>query len=126
MKDAKHRRSHLRGYCKTIAGSRRGQGRGVEARQVDLHDGEAGARVVGELADALGSLRCFVSNAGYTLVAVAAVAWPQNGVADELKSTGAEVVPLLGLAVLLGWLSYQLMTSLPALLILRAKVAAPR
>lgn len=65
-------------------------------------------------------------NAGYTLVAVAAVAWPQNGVADELKSTGAEVVPLLGLAVLLGWLSYQLMTSLPALLILRAKVAAPR
>jgi len=40
-------------------------GRRAEARQVDLHDGEAGARVVGELADALGSVECFVSNAGY-------------------------------------------------------------
>ncbi len=65
-------------------------------------------------------------NAGYTLVAAVAVAWPQNGVAGELKSIGAAVVPVLGLAVLLAALSYQLMTSLPALLILRAKVAAPR
>jgi NAD(P)-dependent dehydrogenase (short-subunit alcohol dehydrogenase family) len=40
-------------------------GRRAEARQVDLHDGDAGARVVGELADALGSVECFVSNAGY-------------------------------------------------------------
>jgi NAD(P)-dependent dehydrogenase (short-subunit alcohol dehydrogenase family) len=40
-------------------------GRRAEARQVDLHDGEAGARVVGELADALGGVDCFVSNAGY-------------------------------------------------------------
>ena len=40
-------------------------GRRAEARQVDLHDGEAGARVVEELADALGSVDCFVSNAGY-------------------------------------------------------------
>ena len=40
-------------------------GRRAEARQVDLHDGEAGARVVEELADALGSVDCFVSNAGH-------------------------------------------------------------
>jgi NAD(P)-dependent dehydrogenase (short-subunit alcohol dehydrogenase family) len=40
-------------------------GRRAVARQVDLHDGEAGARVVDELADALGSVECFVSNAGY-------------------------------------------------------------
>jgi len=40
-------------------------GRRAEARQVDLHDGEAGERVVGELADALGGVDVFVSNAGY-------------------------------------------------------------
>jgi len=39
----------------------RGHGRRAEARRVDLHDGEAGARVVGELADALGSVDVFVS-----------------------------------------------------------------
>jgi NAD(P)-dependent dehydrogenase (short-subunit alcohol dehydrogenase family) len=43
----------------------REHGRRAEARQVDLHDGEAGARVVGDLADELGSVECFVSNAGY-------------------------------------------------------------
>jgi NAD(P)-dependent dehydrogenase (short-subunit alcohol dehydrogenase family) len=40
-------------------------GRRAEALQADLHDGEAGARVIGELADALGGVDCFVSNAGY-------------------------------------------------------------
>ena len=65
-------------------------------------------------------------NAAYTLIAAAAVAWPQNGVVGELESVGAAVIPVLGLAVLLAWLSYQMMTSLPALLVLRAKVAAPR
>ena len=35
------------------------------AQQADLHDGEAGARVIEELADALGSVDVFVSNAGY-------------------------------------------------------------
>lgn len=40
-------------------------GRRAVARQVDLHDGEAGARVVDELAQELGSVECFVSNAGY-------------------------------------------------------------
>jgi NAD(P)-dependent dehydrogenase (short-subunit alcohol dehydrogenase family) len=40
-------------------------GRRAVMRQVDLHDGEAGARVMEELADALGSVDCFVSNAGY-------------------------------------------------------------
>jgi NAD(P)-dependent dehydrogenase (short-subunit alcohol dehydrogenase family) len=40
-------------------------GRRAVMRQVDLHDGEAGAGVVEELADALGSVDCFVSNAGY-------------------------------------------------------------
>jgi NAD(P)-dependent dehydrogenase (short-subunit alcohol dehydrogenase family) len=37
----------------------------AEARQVDLHDGERGAQVIGELADALGGVDVFVSNAGY-------------------------------------------------------------
>ena len=48
-----------------VRGDRGRHGRRAEARQVDLHDGEAGARVVEELADALGSVDCFVSNAGY-------------------------------------------------------------
>lgn len=65
-------------------------------------------------------------NAGYTLIAAAAIVWPQDSVFGELKSLGAAVIPLFGLAVLLAWLSYQLMTSLPALLEQRAKVAAPR
>lgn len=65
-------------------------------------------------------------NAGYTLIAAAAVRWPQDSVVGELKSLGAAVIPLFGLAVLLVALSYQLMTSLPALLDQRAKVAAPR
>jgi NAD(P)-dependent dehydrogenase (short-subunit alcohol dehydrogenase family) len=37
----------------------------AEARQVDLHDGERGARVIDELADALGGVDVFVANAGY-------------------------------------------------------------
>jgi NAD(P)-dependent dehydrogenase (short-subunit alcohol dehydrogenase family) len=40
-------------------------GRRAEARQVDLHDGEAGGLAVAELAEALGPVDCFVSNAGY-------------------------------------------------------------
>lgn len=40
-------------------------GRRAVAQQADLHDGEAGARVIEELADALGSVDVFVSNAGY-------------------------------------------------------------
>jgi NAD(P)-dependent dehydrogenase (short-subunit alcohol dehydrogenase family) len=43
----------------------RAHGRRAEALQVDLHDGEAGARVIDELAGRLGSVECFVSNAGY-------------------------------------------------------------
>jgi hypothetical protein len=65
-------------------------------------------------------------NAAYTLIAASAVAWPQNGVVGALESVGAAVIAVFGLAVLLAWLSYQLMTSLPALLVLRAKVATPR
>jgi NAD(P)-dependent dehydrogenase (short-subunit alcohol dehydrogenase family) len=42
-----------------------GHGVRAEARQVDLHDGEKGAQVVGELADALGGVDVFVANAGY-------------------------------------------------------------
>jgi NAD(P)-dependent dehydrogenase (short-subunit alcohol dehydrogenase family) len=40
-------------------------GRRAEAREIDLHDAEAGARVVDELADALGGVDVFVANAGY-------------------------------------------------------------
>jgi NAD(P)-dependent dehydrogenase (short-subunit alcohol dehydrogenase family) len=42
-----------------------GQGVRAEARQVDLHDPEQGARVVDELAGALGGVDLFVANAGY-------------------------------------------------------------
>jgi NAD(P)-dependent dehydrogenase (short-subunit alcohol dehydrogenase family) len=42
-----------------------GHGRRAFSRQVDLHDGEAGARVIGELAGELGGVDVFVSNAGY-------------------------------------------------------------
>lgn len=51
--------------AESAASEIRAHGRRAVARQVDLHDGEAGARVVGELADELGSVDCFVSNAGY-------------------------------------------------------------
>ncbi|HWT91920.1 MAG TPA: SDR family oxidoreductase [Solirubrobacteraceae bacterium] len=44
-----------------------GHGRRAVAQQADLADGEAGARVIGELADALGSVDVFVSNAGMGL-----------------------------------------------------------
>jgi NAD(P)-dependent dehydrogenase (short-subunit alcohol dehydrogenase family) len=37
----------------------------AEARQVDLHEPEKGAQVIDELADALGGVDVFVSNAGY-------------------------------------------------------------
>ena len=37
----------------------------ADSRQVDLHDGEKGALVVSELADALGGIDVFVANAGY-------------------------------------------------------------
>jgi NAD(P)-dependent dehydrogenase (short-subunit alcohol dehydrogenase family) len=40
-------------------------GRRAEAAQVDLHDAEAGAKAVGDLADALGGVDVFVNNAGY-------------------------------------------------------------
>jgi NAD(P)-dependent dehydrogenase (short-subunit alcohol dehydrogenase family) len=51
--------------AESAAGEIAAHGRRAEALQVDLHDGEAGARVVGALADALGGVDCFVSNAGY-------------------------------------------------------------
>ena len=41
------------------------KGRRAEARQVDLHNAEAGAMVIDELAEALGGVDVFVSNAGY-------------------------------------------------------------
>lgn len=40
-------------------------GRRAEAREVDLHDAEAGARIVDELAEALGGVDVLVANAGY-------------------------------------------------------------
>ena len=40
-------------------------GRRAEARQIDLHDVEGGARTVDELAEALGGVDVFVNNAGY-------------------------------------------------------------
>ena len=40
-------------------------GRRAEAAKLDLHDVDAGVRVLGELADALGGVDVFVNNAGY-------------------------------------------------------------
>jgi NAD(P)-dependent dehydrogenase (short-subunit alcohol dehydrogenase family) len=42
-----------------------GHGVKAEARKLDLHDGERGAQVIDELAEALGGVDVFVSNAGY-------------------------------------------------------------
>ena len=42
----------------------RGLGRRVEVRQVDLSEPQAGAAVVGALADALGGIDALVNNAG--------------------------------------------------------------
>jgi NAD(P)-dependent dehydrogenase (short-subunit alcohol dehydrogenase family) len=40
-------------------------GRRAEARKLDLHDAEAGARTIDELAEALGGVDVLVNNAGY-------------------------------------------------------------
>jgi NAD(P)-dependent dehydrogenase (short-subunit alcohol dehydrogenase family) len=42
-----------------------GHGVRAEAAQIDLHDAEGGAKIVEELADSLGGVDVFVSNAGY-------------------------------------------------------------
>jgi len=67
-----------------------------------------------------------VVNSGYLLVGAAAVYWPQPGVLTQLTTQGAEGVAVVVLAGVLAWLSYLLMTELPALLALRAKVAASK
>ncbi|HYN74265.1 MAG TPA: MauE/DoxX family redox-associated membrane protein [Nakamurella sp.] len=56
-------------------------------------------------------------------IGVAATRWPQPSVLDEVTDQGAQGVLLVGLSLLLAWLCYLLMTALPALGNLRAKVA---
>ena len=67
-----------------------------------------------------------IVNGACFLIGAAAVLWPQPSVPDEVTAQGAQGIVLFALTVLLAWLSYLLMTALPALLKLRAKVAAPR
>lgn len=67
-----------------------------------------------------------VVNGGCSLIGAAAVVWPQPSVIDEVNEQGAQGVLLLALSMLLAWLCYFLMSALPALMKLRAKVAAPR
>jgi hypothetical protein len=67
-----------------------------------------------------------IVNGAFFAVGAAAVRWPQPSVIDELSAQGAQSLLLIGMAVLLAWLCYFLMSALPAMLKLRAKVAAPR
>jgi hypothetical protein len=72
-----------------------------------------------------------VVNAAGLLVAGVAAGWPAAfsglpSVPDVLVENAGEGALVLVLAALLGWLSYLLMTALPALLALRAKVSAAR
>jgi len=67
-----------------------------------------------------------IVNGAFCGVGAAAVFWPQPSVFDEVGQAGAQGILLLGLAFLLAWLCYFLMSALPALMNLRAKVAAPR
>ena len=64
-----------------------------------------------------------VVDIGCLFIAAAAVRWPLPGVPDMVESAGWATLLILGGAVLAAWLASQLMTSLPALLALRAKVA---
>lgn len=56
-------------------------------------------------------------------VGIAATIWPQPSVIDEVTDQGPQGVLLVGLSLVLAWLGYLLMTALPALGTLRAKVA---
>ncbi|HEY5149225.1 MAG TPA: MauE/DoxX family redox-associated membrane protein [Mycobacterium sp.] len=62
-------------------------------------------------------------NLACLLITVAAVALPVPGVPEMIESDGWSPLLILGGAVLAAWLASVLMTSLPALLTLRAKVA---
>ena len=67
-----------------------------------------------------------IVNGAFFVVGAASVRWPQPSVLDEVSEQGAQGILLLILAVLLAWLCYLLMSALPGLMKLRAKVAAPR
>jgi hypothetical protein len=65
-------------------------------------------------------------NGAYALTGAAAAYWPQPSIVDEFAANKVWTVLLAGLAGLLAWLSYLLMTEFPALLAIRAKVAAAK
>ena len=67
-----------------------------------------------------------VVNGACLLIGAAGAIWPQPSVVDEMSNQGAQSIALLALAGLLAYLCYFLMSALPALMKLRAKVAAPR
>ena len=60
------------------------------------------------------------------LIGAAAVYRPQPSIVSQLDDQGAQGIVLLALASLLAWFGYLSMTALPALLKIRAKVAADR
>jgi len=72
------------------------------------------------------SLAHLIVNGAGVLIGAAAVHWPQPSIISELNDQGAQAILLLALASLLAWFCYLSMTALPALLKIRAKVAADR
>lgn len=80
----------------------------------------------GRAAEPISSRHLVVNLAG-TAVGVAGVIWPQPSTLQEISEQGVPGgILLAGLSILLAWLCYQLMTTLPALLEFRRKVAASR
>jgi hypothetical protein len=80
----------------------------------------------GRAAEPISSWHLVVDLAG-AAVGLTGVIWPQPSTLQEISGQGAAGgILLAGLSILLAWLCYQVMTTLPALLEFRRKVAARR
>lgn len=83
----------------------------------------------GSESEPISRIHVIVNGVG-ALVGICAAVWPSAfplpSVPDELTRNGWQGALVLTLASLLAWLCYLLMTALPALLALRAKVTAAR
>ena len=65
-------------------------------------------------------------NAAAAAVALAAVIWPQPSLPSAISAAGTLGAPLVVGVGLLAWLGFLMMTTLPELLALNAKVVANR